>query len=393
MTAHYIIGAQIMTPRSISLFLALIMATHATSAALADDRDAVSAPSGEYRVVALRNASDVATTANPGAGTEWLDQRVSFGEGQLTWLGGETCELWSVREADFPVITLEDPNLSDLAMPPLDSITSSGDKRVNVPVDLVCQDDGEQILGSFVIIDARVLVASAPPWSVNFILEHALTEDQVKKLQAQLKDMKFYGGEITGKLDEATLRSVGYYAEYRGSKYRFFRTAITENLLDGLGVLDDAENGDEGAFRDYEPKRGADSLRDYSPEFARQIDNLPDVTFDNLSELLGRLNSLDLRASKLPGTWVDGKLALGANEKEYAPSQAEMMAAALGDRISAFVAATDPDVLARQWPADRDRCLHYKRFDIRHADVMGSGRFYYASGPIPVTIEIPEAEL
>ena len=69
------------------------------------------------------------------------------------------------------------------------------------------------------------------------------------------------------------------------------------------------------------------------------------------------------------------------------------MAAALGDRISAFVAATDPDVLAHQWPADRDRCLHYKRFDIRHADVMGSGRFYYASGPIPVTIEIPEAEL
>ncbi len=73
---------------------------------------------------------------HPGRGKEWLDQRVSFGEGQLTWLGGETCELWSVREADFPVITLEDPNLSDLAIPPLDSIISSGDKRVNVPVDL-----------------------------------------------------------------------------------------------------------------------------------------------------------------------------------------------------------------------------------------------------------------
>ena len=112
------------------------MTPHATSTALADDRDAVSAPSGKYRIVARRNASDVATTANPGAGTEWLDQCVSFGEGQLTWLGGETCELWSVREADFPVITLEDPNLSDLAIPPLDSVTSSGDKRVNVPVDL-----------------------------------------------------------------------------------------------------------------------------------------------------------------------------------------------------------------------------------------------------------------
>lgn len=382
-----------MTSRSILLFSALIMATHAPSTALADERDAVPAPSGEYKVVALRNASDVATTANPGAGRKWLDQRVSFGEGQLTWLGGKTCELWSVREADSPVLTLEDPNLSDLAIPPVDSITSSGDKRVNVPVDLVCQDNGEEMLGSFVIIDARVLVASAPPWSVNFILEHPLTEDQVKKFQAQLKDMKFYDGEITGKLDEATLRSVGFYAEYRGSKYRFFRTAITENLLDGLGVLKDTKNTEESAFRDYVPKRGADSLRDYSSEFAMRIAKLPDVTFDNLSELLGRLNSMDLMARKLPGTWVDGKLALGANEKEYAPSHAEMMAAALGDRISAFVAATDPDVLARQWPEDRDRCLHYKRFNIRHADVMGSGRFYYASGPLPVTIEIPEAKL
>ena len=53
--------------------------------------------------------------------------------------------------------------------------------------------------------------------------------------------MKFYEGKITGELDEATLGSVGFYAEYRGSAYRFFRTAITENLLDGLRVLDDAE--------------------------------------------------------------------------------------------------------------------------------------------------------
>ena len=198
----------------------------------------IDAPFGEYQVIALRNASDVATTADPGAGAEWLEQRASFAEGQLTWLGGQTCELWSVREAEIPVITLEDPNLSDLAIPPVDSEASSGDKRVNMPVDLICQDDGEQILGSFVIIDARVLVTSTSNSTVNLILEQPLTEEQVRKFQAQLKDMKFYEGEITGELDEATLRSVGSYAEYRGSAYRFFRTAITENLLDGLRVLD-----------------------------------------------------------------------------------------------------------------------------------------------------------
>ena len=251
-----------MTVRSISLFLTLILSTYAASTALADDQNIVSAPFGEYQVVALRNASDVATTADPGAGIEWLDQRVSFGEGQLTWLGGQTCELWSVREADVPVITLEDPNLSDLAITPADSITSSGDKRINMPVDLICQDDGERILGSLVIIDARVLVTSTPPGTVNLILEQPLTEEQIRKFQAQLKDMKFYGGEITGELDEATLRSAGFYAEYRGSAYRFFRTAITENLLDGLKVLADTENSGEATFPDYQPKRSPDSLRD-----------------------------------------------------------------------------------------------------------------------------------
>ncbi len=230
-----------MTIRNIWLFSALIIATHATSTALADDRSAISAPSGEYRVVALRNASHVATTADPGAGAEWLDQRVLFGEGQLTWLGGQSCKQWSVHKIDFPVVMLEDPNLSDLAIPQVDSETSSGDKRVNMPVDLICQDDGEQFLGGFIIIDARVLVASVPPWTVNLILEQPLSEEQVKKFQAQLKDMKFYEGEITGELDEATLRGVSSYAEYRGSAYMFFRTAITENLLDGLGVLDDDE--------------------------------------------------------------------------------------------------------------------------------------------------------
>ena len=123
-----------------------------------------------------------------------------------------------------------------------------------------------------------------------------------------------------------------------------------------------------------------------------QIDNLPDVTFDNLSALLSRLNSMDLRASKMPGAWVVGKLALGANEKEYAPSHAEIMAAALGDRIGAFVAATDRDVLARQWPVDRDHSFHYNRFEIRHAEVMGSGRFFYSSAPIPITFKIPKAD-
>jgi len=226
-----------MTVRGAALSLILATAALSTSTALADGRKSVSAPFGAYRVVALRNASDVATTSPPNAGAKWLGQRVSFGEGRMTWLGGQSCKLWSVREAASPAIPLNDPNLSDLAIPPVESETSSGDRRVNVPVDLICQDGGERILAGFVIIDARVLVASTATSTVNLILERPLTEKQVGKLQSRIKDMKFYDGKITGKLDRATLKGVAAYARYRGAAYRFFRTAITENLLDGLGVL------------------------------------------------------------------------------------------------------------------------------------------------------------
>lgn len=245
----------IMTVRNRLFFSALILFAHVTATALAEGRGAVPAPFGEYLGVALRYASDVATIANPNAGMEFLDQRVSFGEGQLTWLNGKTCKLWSVREVDSPVILLDDLNLSDLAIPPLNSGTSSGNKSVNIQVDLICQDNGEQKMGSFVIIDTRVLVVSVPPWSVNLILERTLTKDQVKKFQVRLKDMSFHDGAITGELDEATLRSVGFYAEYRGSEFRFLRTAITENLLDGLGVLDRVKNGGKATFTDDRSKQ------------------------------------------------------------------------------------------------------------------------------------------
>lgn len=123
-----------------------------------------------------------------------------------------------------------------------------------------------------------------------------------------------------------------------------------------------------------------------------QIDNLPEVTFDTLPELFDRLRCMNHRAGRQPGAWVDGKLARGAKAREYAPSHAEIMAAAFGDRIGALIAATGRDVLERQWPENRDRSIHYSRFVIRHADVMGSGRFFYSSAPIPVTVEILEVE-
>ena len=197
----------------------------------------VPAPFGEYRVVAARAASDVASTASNQFGQDWMGQSVEFGEGMLTWLDSEKCTILSVREADSPVFFLEDPNLSDVTLGPLDFGSETLDRRLNVPVELICNDLDEQIMAHFVIIDRRVLLVPTPSGETYYVLEIPLNSDQITRLQTRLEDMKFYDGAITGALDEASLLSLGFYAEYRGSAYRFHRTVITENLLDRLGVL------------------------------------------------------------------------------------------------------------------------------------------------------------
>jgi hypothetical protein len=215
---------------------ALLLATLAGAPARGSDpATAEDAPAGEYAVVALRRSSHVEGGPEPGAAGEWLGQRVSFGE-RLAWLDGVTCDGWTVRTMEDPPLRLDDPNLSDLAIAPVDAPTSAGDKRVNRALDILC--DGRRV-GSVIVVDRRVLVTHGPAGVVNAILERPLAEGQVRELQARLKDMKFYAGEATGELDAATLRSVSLYADDRGAEYAFHRPAITENLLDGLRVLPD----------------------------------------------------------------------------------------------------------------------------------------------------------
>ena len=62
------------------------------------------------------------------------------------------------------------------------------------------------------------------------------------RFQKQLQSMKFHDGEITGIMDEAMRLAVKAWADYRSEDreaYSFYRTVITENLLDALGVLED----------------------------------------------------------------------------------------------------------------------------------------------------------
>ncbi|MCP5088782.1 MAG: hypothetical protein GY952_18485 [Rhodobacteraceae bacterium] len=192
-------------------------------------------PVGRFLVVGMRNASDVAAPLEMNGPAEIMQGAVVLTEDGLT-MEGRSCENWSIQSAEN-VIPFTDPMLSDVLVGPVNSPTSDGDSRILTHWKYVCE--GEHLL-SLTQIDERVLVI---PWknsSRYLIAEMPLNTDEVARLQQVLKSYKFYDGEITGQLDDTTISALGFWAEYRSEtsqSYRFARTAITQNLLDGMGVF------------------------------------------------------------------------------------------------------------------------------------------------------------
>ena len=194
---------------------------------------------GTYKVVTTRYASDVARAVDPLAkGNEAIGQEIIFTDEGALAMKGITCDHWEVFASLVPVVNLKDPMLADIHVPPTDSPKSAGDQRISKIYHYKCE--GESFIHVYQV-DDRVLVI---PWensSRYLIVEKPLSEKQIIKLQAQLKDMKFHHFSPTGILDNETLKALSSWAQYRlqdYEAYRFQRTAITENLLDALGVLD-----------------------------------------------------------------------------------------------------------------------------------------------------------
>jgi len=137
---------------------------------------------------------------------------------------------------------------------------------------------------------------------------------------------------------------------------------------------------------DYQPKTTADTVTDYRPGVAGDINGLPPV--GNPSALAQAFVDWKARAAAAPGAFEEGQVQLGANQQQYNPSDAELAAAEAGDRLSAALVgaddATKVSVSAVLGPDPAAR--NYKRFDYRHSDVMGSGRYFYASPPKDATI-------
>jgi len=144
-------------------------------------------------------------------------------------------------------------------------------------------------------------------------------------------------------------------------------------------------------FGDYQPKTSPDTLADYAPQVIGRVDEIAAADLTGLPALINALDDVKQQAEQNPGTVREGNVILGADPEEYVPSEQELLEHALGDRIAQVIARSDARKTAGalKKAGIAERRLSYGRIEIRHVDVMGSGRFFYASPPTPTAIDLP----
>lgn len=132
-------------------------------------------------------------------------------------------------------------------------------------------------------------------------------------------------------------------------------------------------------FPDYTPKTTPDKVLDYRPSLSEKLEKFPSAELHNLPELIALFNDLQKQAKAKPGKWVDGNIILGANPKEYFPSDEELLLSELGNTIESMVHTEQPlaiqDLLKKN--KIKAKNLKFTSYTFLHVDVMGSGRFFY----------------
>lgn len=194
-------------------------------------------PEGEFEIISLRRASDVASSTPSPNEIEPLGQTITLNETGLS-LAGMDCDNWQIDPIDL-AINPQDPNLRDLFIAPVNALPSDGDALILQSWSYQCEG-----VESFEItqIDPRNIVMPVNNSANYAIASLPLNLAQTHAVQEFLADMKFYSGPINDTLSDDFFEGLGFWMEYRSAPWptaRFLRTAITHNLMDGAAVFDD----------------------------------------------------------------------------------------------------------------------------------------------------------
>ncbi|MBD3319196.1 hypothetical protein GF342_04780 [Candidatus Woesearchaeota archaeon] len=140
----------------------------------------------------------------------------------------------------------------------------------------------------------------------------------------------------------------------------------------------------ENPFPDYQPKTSQDTIEDVmpevgSPQLREQLASLTPATLDNAKELLELYLEYAQKAQQHPGETVQGNPILGAPEQHYKPSEEEVILSKVGMLLNDLKKNVPAPTLKKHFEEQGlvETIVHYPVFIVTHADVMGSGRFFY----------------
>ena len=139
-----------------------------------------------------------------------------------------------------------------------------------------------------------------------------------------------------------------------------------------------AVEADPAASAESTSPSGPATVSDYRASVSDEVSALPPV--GDATALAATFLEWRGRAAAAPGAFEAGQPQLGGDAQEYRPSDAELVAAEAGDRLSAALQGADEATRAAVADVVGDS-VSFRRFDYRRVDVPGSGRYVYASPP------------
>lgn len=148
----------------------------------------------------------------------------------------------------------------------------------------------------------------------------------------------------------------------------------------------------EDIFGDYTPKKTPDTIYDYFRKPDSRLyeifdelgvtreELIPSIEITMFKKALNYFHQYKKKAETNPGTFVDGTPLLGAPLKEYIPSEEELIVSELGNLIQNLLFTHTLNEV-QKYKKEHDIMEYeiiYNPIEFTHADVMGSGRFFYA---------------
>ncbi len=137
-------------------------------------------------------------------------------------------------------------------------------------------------------------------------------------------------------------------------------------------------------FPDYEPKTTPDTVEDYlqypESEIFKILGEVGEAKLEHLKQILILFKKYKKKAKKNPGGFQDGRVSLGANLKQYTPSEEELIISELGKMIRNIIEVYSEKEINEYKKKEKikSQIIEFTEIYFRHVDVMGSGRYFYA---------------